>query len=40
MDHYLGKEMVQNLILLGSTNRIFSPNWTRENTICIILTFK
>ncbi|XP_028966784.1 glucose-6-phosphate 1-dehydrogenase [Galendromus occidentalis] len=29
IDHYLGKEMVQNLITLRFANRIFSPTWNR-----------
>ncbi|WP_257454545.1 glucose-6-phosphate dehydrogenase [Archangium lipolyticum] len=29
MDHYLGKEMVQNLLVLRFANRIFEPLWDR-----------
>lgn len=29
IDHYLGKEMVQNLITLRFANRIFGPTWNR-----------
>jgi glucose-6-phosphate 1-dehydrogenase len=31
MDHYLGKEMVQNLLVLRFANRIFEPLWDREH---------
>ncbi|XP_072847590.2 glucose-6-phosphate 1-dehydrogenase isoform X1 [Pogona vitticeps] len=40
IDHYLGKEMVQNLMILRFGNRIFSPIWNRDNVACVILTFK
>ncbi|XP_075408056.1 glucose-6-phosphate 1-dehydrogenase-like [Tenrec ecaudatus] len=40
IDHYLGKEMVQNLMVLRFANRIFSPIWNRDNIACVILTFK
>ncbi|GLV46699.1 Zwischenferment [Carabus blaptoides fortunei] len=40
IDHYLGKEMVQNLMTLRFGNRIFSPTWNRENIACIQITFK
>ncbi|XP_011373873.1 glucose-6-phosphate 1-dehydrogenase isoform X3 [Pteropus vampyrus] len=40
IDHYLGKEMVQNLMVLRFANRIFSPIWNRDNVACVILTFK
>ncbi|HLL53277.1 MAG TPA: glucose-6-phosphate dehydrogenase [Myxococcaceae bacterium] len=31
MDHYLGKEMVQNLLFLRFANRMFEPLWSREH---------
>jgi glucose-6-phosphate 1-dehydrogenase len=31
MDHYLGKEMVQNLLVLRFANRIFEPLWDRRH---------
>jgi glucose-6-phosphate 1-dehydrogenase len=31
MDHYLGKEMVQNLLVLRFVNHIFEPLWDREH---------
>ncbi|XP_068027362.1 glucose-6-phosphate 1-dehydrogenase-like [Melanerpes formicivorus] len=40
IDHYLGKEMVQNLMVLRFGNRIFGPVWTRDSVACVVLTFK
>ncbi|NWV78000.1 G6PD dehydrogenase, partial [Dasyornis broadbenti] len=40
MDHYLGKEMVQSLMVLRFGNRIFGPIWNRDNVACVVLTFK
>ncbi|XP_068185396.1 glucose-6-phosphate 1-dehydrogenase-like isoform X2 [Antennarius striatus] len=40
IDHYLGKEMVQNLMVLRFGNRIFGPIWNRDSVSCVILTFK
>ncbi|XP_069065382.1 glucose-6-phosphate 1-dehydrogenase isoform X1 [Pleurodeles waltl] len=40
IDHYLGKEMVQNLMVLRFGNRIFGPIWNRDNIGCVVLTFK
>ncbi|UYV66391.1 G6PD [Cordylochernes scorpioides] len=40
IDHYLGKEMVQNLMALRFANRIFAPAWNRENISSIQITFK
>ncbi|XP_069501335.1 glucose-6-phosphate 1-dehydrogenase isoform X2 [Ambystoma mexicanum] len=40
IDHYLGKEMVQNLMVLRFGNRIFGPIWNRDNISCVVLTFK
>ncbi len=31
IDHYLGKEVIQNLLVLRFANRIFEPLWTREH---------
>ncbi len=36
IDHYLGKEMVQNLMVLRFANRVFEPGWDSFKT-CIIL---
>ncbi|KAJ8397014.1 hypothetical protein AAFF_G00010680 [Aldrovandia affinis] len=40
IDHYLGKEMVQNLMILRFGNRIFGPIWNRDSVACVVLTFK
>ncbi|XP_044006754.1 glucose-6-phosphate 1-dehydrogenase isoform X1 [Aphidius gifuensis] len=40
IDHYLGKEMVQNLMTLRFGNRIFNPTWNRDNIACVQITFK
>ena len=40
IDHYLGKEMVQNLIALRFGNLFFERLWNRDNIQCVILTFK
>ncbi|MFW6286356.1 MAG: glucose-6-phosphate dehydrogenase [Candidatus Sumerlaeota bacterium] len=31
IDHYLGKEVIQNLMVLRFANRIFEPIWNREH---------
>ena len=40
IDHYLGKEMVQNLIMMRFGNLWFERIWNRDNIQCVILTFK
>lgn len=40
IDHYLGKEMVQNLMTIRFGNKIFSPTWNRENIASVMITFK
>ncbi|RWS25529.1 glucose-6-phosphate 1-dehydrogenase-like protein [Leptotrombidium deliense] len=40
IDHYLGKEMVQNLITLRFANPIFSRTWSRDNIASVTITFK
>ena len=40
IDHYLGKEMVQNLTVLRFSNTWFERIWNAENIKCVILTFK
>jgi glucose-6-phosphate 1-dehydrogenase len=40
IDHYLGKEMVQNLSVLRFSNTWFEKIWNAENIECVILTFK
>ncbi|XP_013413677.1 glucose-6-phosphate 1-dehydrogenase isoform X2 [Lingula anatina] len=40
IDHYLGKEMVQNLMVLRFGNRIFGPLWNRDNVSAVVISFK
>lgn len=40
IDHYLGKEMVQNLMTFRFGNQIFSPTWNRENIASVLITLK
>ncbi|KAK7793880.1 hypothetical protein R5R35_003565 [Gryllus longicercus] len=40
IDHYLGKEMVQNLMALRFGNRIFGPTWNRECVASVLISFK
>lgn len=40
IDHYLGKEMVQNMLTLRFGNRIFGPSWNRESVASVLITFK
>lgn len=40
IDHYLGKEMVQNLMILRFGNRIFAPVWNRDNVASVQISFK
>lgn len=40
IDHYLGKEMVQNLMVLRFGNAIFSPIWNRNHIANITIQFK
>jgi len=40
IDHYLGKEMVQNLIVLRFANKIFKRIWNRDSIQCVMITFK
>ncbi|KFD60246.1 hypothetical protein M514_11595 [Trichuris suis] len=40
IDHYLGKEMVQNLFVLRFGNRMFSPSWNREHIASVTISFK
>ncbi|XP_030829358.1 glucose-6-phosphate 1-dehydrogenase X isoform X3 [Strongylocentrotus purpuratus] len=40
IDHYLGKEMVQNLMVLRFANRMFSPIWNRDSIASIVISFK
>jgi glucose-6-phosphate 1-dehydrogenase len=40
IDHYLGKEMVQNLIVMRFGNIWMENMWNRNYVQCIVLTFK
>ncbi|ORC93229.1 glucose-6-phosphate 1-dehydrogenase [Trypanosoma theileri] len=40
IDHYLGKEMVQNIVVTRFANRIFSALWNSSNIACVRITFK
>lgn len=40
IDHYLGKEMVQNLICLRFANEFLEPLWNRDHVQCVLITFK
>lgn len=40
IDHYLGKEMVQNILTTRFANRVFEAVWNREHIACVQITFK
>jgi glucose-6-phosphate 1-dehydrogenase len=40
IDHYLGKEMVQNLMILRFANLVFEPIWNRFHISSVLITFK
>lgn len=40
IDHYLGKEMVQNLMTIRFGNQLFNPTWNRQNIASVMITFK
>lgn len=40
IDHYLGKEMVQNLMTIRFGNQLFNPTWNRANIASVLITFK
>ncbi|CAF1407741.1 unnamed protein product, partial [Adineta ricciae] len=40
IDHYLGKEMVQNIIVLRFSNQILSRVWNRDSIAAVIIIFK
>ncbi|KAH9090806.1 hypothetical protein Ae201684P_006211 [Aphanomyces euteiches] len=40
IDHYLGKEMVQNLLLLRFSNSTLEPMWNRNHISSVTITFK
>ena len=40
IDHYLGKEMVQNLFTLRFANEILAPSWNRHHIASVVITMK
>ncbi|XP_059087068.1 glucose-6-phosphate 1-dehydrogenase X-like [Tigriopus californicus] len=40
IDHYLGKEMVQNMMSIRFANQIFSRSWNRDSLACVVINFK
>jgi len=40
IDHYLGKEMVQNLMSVRFANTVFEPIWNRHHVANVTITFK
>lgn len=40
IDHYLGKEMVQNLLVMRFSNLVFQPIWSHHYIDNIMITFK
>jgi len=40
IDHYLGKEMVQNLMSVRFANTVFEPIWNRNHIANVTITFK
>jgi glucose-6-phosphate 1-dehydrogenase len=39
IDHYLGKETVQNILMFRFANSIFEPVWNRDYIDCVQITF-
>ncbi|MGM0386301.1 MAG: glucose-6-phosphate dehydrogenase, partial [Actinomycetota bacterium] len=40
IDHYLGKEVIQNLMVLRFANRVFEPVWNREYIDSVQISWK
>ncbi|KAJ4834821.1 hypothetical protein Tsubulata_051091, partial [Turnera subulata] len=40
IDHYLGKELVQNMLVLHFANRFFLPLWKRDNIANVQISFR
>ncbi|KAB0803956.1 hypothetical protein PPYR_00926 [Photinus pyralis] len=40
IDHYIQKEMVQNILAIRFANRIYAPIWNSDNIASVVITFK
>jgi hypothetical protein len=40
IDHYLGKELTQNLVVMRFANRFLAPLWNRDNIANVQIIFK
>ncbi|KAK5648911.1 hypothetical protein RI129_003803 [Pyrocoelia pectoralis] len=40
IDHYLEKEMIQNILTIRFANQVFTPTWNCNNIASILITFK
>lgn len=40
IDHYIGKEAVQNLMVMRFGNSIFEPLWNRQHVSSVVISFK
>ncbi|CDF37879.1 glucose 6 phosphate 1 dehydrogenase [Chondrus crispus] len=40
IDHYIGKEAVQNLLVMRFANSIFEPLWNRNHIASVVISFK
>jgi glucose-6-phosphate 1-dehydrogenase len=40
IDHYLGKELIQNLMVLRFANLVFEPTWTRDCIRSVLISWK
>lgn len=40
IDHYIGKEAVQNLLVMRFANAIFEPLWNRQHIQTVVISFK
>lgn len=40
IDHYLGKEMVKNILIMRFGNQFLSASWNKSNVACVQISFK